>query len=774
MKESFAETSKISFLGWLATVGTSLCFLPTTTNQSYVFTGAFVSGIVVLAGVGLRWARTPAVGVLAIQLVLLVEVLLLGFGEKLKFGIFPTTATFAGIRDIIDSGMDVASRYAAPAPESAGLTLLVVLTIGIVAVLVDFFAAGIRRVPLAGLPLLTMYTVPVTALPDGIPVYGFLPGAIAFVALLLADERERLAHWGRLVTRTANPSEQPTMDMSGLVSSGRRISFIAVSCAVVLPIFIPAFSASLIDTGRGTGSGDGDGPQLSFNDPMVSLASSLRQPEPVDLLKVSSPISPDYLRLVVLDQPGPNAWTAKTLDLDDTIDIDSVLPDPTGVSEGIATTQRQMSIEAQDAFPKNSTWLPVPYFSQFVDIDSPWGYVPRDQTVTATTETSAASLGGYDVTFSESLPTPDQLTSAASAPSDIQEEFGVVPDGIPSDIGTTARAVTLEARTSYEQAVLLQNFFRDSDQFDYDLDAGYGYGYQAMSQFLDKRRGFCQHFAATMAMMARTLGIPSRIVVGFLKPERTEDDGRYVLTSHNVHAWPELYFDGAGWMRFEPTPGVGATLPPWASSTLGPGGGTIDPTLTLPTDSQLTEDPRTERPSGAAADDAAGGGGGGGTAPSRVWPFAILILALVFVPAALRRGIRRSRLNRPVDESAAAEMAWLELRDHVRDLRLPWTGSMTPRARERSVAPLLMDDDAGLVALGRLALSVERSRYASTPLAGSSPGQDAATVMDAINRGAERGQRVRAFLWPSSLWPDLRAAWEAFTRRRQEPEPTAD
>lgn len=144
-----------------------------------------------------------------------------------------------------------------------------------------------------------------------------------------------------------------------------------------------------------------------------------------------------------------------------------------------------------------------------------------------------------------------------------------MPADIPAIVGETARAVTAGATDDYERAQLLQDFFRDRDEFSYDLDTGYGYGYQAMAQFLEERRGFCQHFAATMAMMARTLGIPSRVVVGFLEPERNTGD-EFVFTSDNVHSWPELYFEGVGWVRFEPTQGIGAPYPQWAERTAVP------------------------------------------------------------------------------------------------------------------------------------------------------------------------------------------------------------
>ena len=65
--------------------------------------------------------------------------------------------------------------------------------------------------------------------------------------------------------------------------------------------------------------------------------------------------------------------------------------------------------------------------------------------------------------------------------------------------------------------------------------------------------GYCEQFAAAMATMGRTLGIPSRVAVGFLHPERSAGD-TWAFSTHDLHAWPEMYFGGVGWVRFEPTP----------------------------------------------------------------------------------------------------------------------------------------------------------------------------------------------------------------------------
>ena len=762
MKKSGVEQHRLTFLVWLATVATSLAFLPALSQQRYLAVGAALAAAVAVVGTLLRLVRTPAVVVLTVQLLAIVELLFLGYGRHLAVGVFPTRRSFEALSRQIENGMGVAQEYAAPAPASVGLLLMVVFFIAAMAAVADFLAVGLGRVPLAGLPLLALYTVPVAAVVDGVPFYGFIPGAVAYLALLMTDERERLTHWGRQVTRTAAASPGG-MDTSGLTAAGRRISLLALGAAVVLPIVVPGFSSTLF--GHPVGKGSGGGGELTFNDPMVSLASGLRRPDPVDLLSVTGDTQPQYLRLTALDIPEENAWTSRSVDLDKTLPLRHMLPRPTGMAPDVPTQQHSMTVALEDEFPSDSVWLPVPYLLRYVDVSDSWSYVSADQTVIADSKVAAASLPPYDVSYS-TMDLPElRLKAAGAPPADIVQRYGTVPAGIPAVVVETAQSVTAGATDDYERANLLQSFFRDRGEFSYDLDIGYGYGYEAMALFLEERRGFCQQFAATMAMMARTLGIPSRVVVGFLEPER-RSGGKYVFTSDNLHSWPELYFEGVGWVRFEPTQGVGAPFPQWAERTSAP-------TPSLPTENiptgplEATEPtPSIDPTPAASAPNDGGRGSGGGVTLSAGWLVPIGALAILFLPAALRTAVRRGRMTRPLDEAAAAESAWLELRDFIRDLRLPWTGSMTPRARVRSVAPLLRDDDEALGALRRLALSVERARYARSLPVDAEPAADAKTVMAALSRGSQRGERVRALLLPASLLGELRATW-----RRQRPRP---
>ena len=124
-----------------------------------------------------------------------------------------------------------------------------------------------------------------------------------------------------------------------------------------------------------------------------------------------------------------------------------------------------------------------------------------------------------------------------------------LPDNVAGVVSDLATQVTAGATTDADKLLALQHWLRS--EFTYDLTASASD--DAIEVFLQTRSGFCEQFASTFAVMARTLGIPSRVAVGFT-PGELAADGSYRVTGSNAHAWPEIWFDGIGWIPFEPTP----------------------------------------------------------------------------------------------------------------------------------------------------------------------------------------------------------------------------
>jgi len=116
-----------------------------------------------------------------------------------------------------------------------------------------------------------------------------------------------------------------------------------------------------------------------------------------------------------------------------------------------------------------------------------------------------------------------------------------------------ARRVTREADNPYDAAIALQDYLR---QFRYEIKvASPPPDRDAVDWFLfTSKEGYCDYFASAMAVMARSLGIPSRVVSGYNTGTLNQETGLYEVRQENAHSWPELFFPGYGWVSFEPTP----------------------------------------------------------------------------------------------------------------------------------------------------------------------------------------------------------------------------
>ena len=125
----------------------------------------------------------------------------------------------------------------------------------------------------------------------------------------------------------------------------------------------------------------------------------------------------------------------------------------------------------------------------------------------------------------------------------------------------------------YGAAVAIEAWLRTTGGFVYDEQppAPTG-GVPPLAHFVDSgRRGYCQHFAGSMALMLRFLGIPARVAAGFTSGKYR--DGVWTVTDHDAHAWVEVWFPRFGWLSFDPTPGRGELAADYSSSspTFNPG-----------------------------------------------------------------------------------------------------------------------------------------------------------------------------------------------------------
>jgi hypothetical protein len=265
-----------------------------------------------------------------------------------------------------------------------------------------------------------------------------------------------------------------------------------------------------------------------------------------------------------------------------------------------------------------------------------------------------------------------------------------------------------------------------------------------------------------MAIMARIIGIPARVAVGFLE-SRAAGPNQYEFSAHDLHAWPELFFPGAGWVRFEPTPGVRAgTVPTYTSADLAPAASnTPSPSATRPSDLLPSR--------GASPDAGAGADDGGSSFPWLVVvPVALgllLVAALVLLPAFVRRKRRDRRLLGDIED------LWLELRDQCVDLGHGWPHGRSPRATGAWLADWFGSTEAdgdterprhgpeqnpdAVRALDRLVEQIERARYSRSAdsVDNEQAMHDVRTIEDALDHGVGPRVRRRSRWLPRSLRP---------------------
>ena len=703
------------------------------------------------------------------------------------FGFFPGPAALRLLHQTLSDGFSDTTNLAAPVPVTRGLSLLTTGGIGVVAVLVETLATGLRRPAVAGLPLLAVFTVPAAILDNGVGWQPFVFCSAGYLALLLAEGRDRITRWGRPVRaqrftradapplvpparRPADGSRPPAGPHAGggrvvtsqLTSLGRRVGAAAIGVAVVVPVLIPGLHSGWFGTHHTAGAGGLGGSGGTTINPIVSLRRDLQQTTPQPLFSYTTTGSPDYLRMLTLDKFDGTQWTPAATTSGQDVDANQTLPPPGNVTvkpKGAVTTDIDVS-------GLKEPFLPTPMVPTKLKARGDWRYNPN--TMVLYSEHSSTVHLRYQVTSTAYDPSQDFLNAVVNDPGDSAvKPYLTVPSGLPAAIKAQADNIVAEAHanTSYQIAVALQNWFQTN--FFYDTSVQ-GSSANALVSFLNDKRGYCEQFAATMALMARMEGIPSRVDVGFTPGAKIPGTNTYLVTTADAHAWPELYFTGVGWLRFEPTPrSDGQTTRPDYSNATGAAATAVPTNVPVPTGAPgLPQGVPTPHEGGAAATPTAKSGGGGIGSVFGHLPVGWLVVLSILVLGALspflaRWWISRRRWTDADTAAAQAHAAWEELGDDLRDIGLEWRGdSDSPRRAAAAVLATrrLHYDQTAQLALSRLARAEELARYAgpssarahTRELADANLREDEKVVRRALFDSVPRGRRLRARLMPPS------------------------
>jgi len=749
---AWSEQWRVTLWAWLATVGASAMVWPLVEDHTYLVHGGGGAAVVTAVGAVLRARRLPWPVILLVQLATLTQwcVLVYARGEAL-LGVVPTKAALVELGHRIDSFIDVSNQYVAPVPDHPDITMALAVFMLALGLAVDAVAVTFRKVPLVGLLFLAIYMAPVSLLGGDVSWFVFLPGAAGFVFLLAADERERLIHWGRQIRASGSTWEDPReeSDPGGIRAVGRRIGLGAVAAAVVLPALIPTLSPQYFgESGSGGGEGSTGAGETRVSNPVLDLKRNLTEQNSAVLVRFSTDQpDPSYLRIASLDDFTGNQWQPGARSAETGVSSDAELPRVPGLGSTVPRASYRYDVEITDEL--DSSWLPLVYAPTTIQADQRWNVDEINLDATATEDDQSTAGTRYSFTTTIVQPTALMLRGSTDPPEPLAP-FTALPSGLPPVIAAEARKVTAGATTPFDQAIALQAWFRNKGGFRYSIEAEPGTGLETIESFLTSERvGYCEQFASAMALMARALNIPARVAVGFLQPESI-GAGQYQYRGTDMHTWPELFFEGVGWVRFEPTPAVRTgDAPDFANSAQG----TQDPGQTGgPTDDPL---PREEL---AIPEDPAAASTGSGDDGSGLWTAAAggigggaLLLVLAATPRLLRAARSRSRWGGADHPAAVAEAAWAELRDNVLDLRLPWDAGATPRGMGRQLRARIREEEGCVRALNRIVLATEQGRYARAVRDPHQLRQAVDTVTAALAATRSARQRWWATWLPVSL-----------------------
>jgi transglutaminase-like putative cysteine protease len=757
---------RIACAAWLATLAAACALLPLVDGADWLIQAAVLLAAQSGAGMLLRW-RGVLNGIVVIaqaatSLVLLTAVAVPGHATA---GVLPGPAAFDRFGQLLSAGAEDIGHYVAPAPATDGIRLMIFGGVLLIGLIVDQLAVPLRSAAAAGLPLLALYSVAAGVAQDASGWPYFACAAAGYLVLLLAEGRDRLGKWGRFLSGPghghAMTAHDQTLAATPRARAGRRIGAVTLGIAVLAPALLPSLGEGLFDLDEGSGSGSGAGGFTAVN-PVVSLQDQLTQPENRTALTYRSdgPAPGEmYLRLTALDQFTGEEWRSSGWH------ENRIPPSPwpvPGLSTGVAITSVTTTIVAENTYAQSS--LPVPYPARGIEIGSGdtdgWLYDRGSQTLVSGSARRTSAGLTYQVEHLVVEPTREQLVAAPEPPEELQEYYTRLPDSLPSGVVDIARQVTRGAANDYERATALQDWFAREGGFRYDTSVASGSGSDAIVNFLNQKEGFCVHFAFSMATMARSLGIPAQVAVGFT-PGGLRSGDYYEVGIHNAHAWPELYFEGVGWVRFEPTPGQGS-VPQYArpeSDTpdqerpeepreeTGPSptvpGPSASPTVADRCDPSVDGSCENEPRTPESDDDQAG---------LPFWPVlwtggGLLALAVLGGPLLWRVRARSRRLA----PEAGPLAAWRELNDTAWDFGIAPQSWETPRqiaGRVVRVADLPQESAAAVL---RVATAVEEELYAPR---GARPERKLAHDVRAASAGlratAGRWARLRALLLPRS------------------------
>ena len=619
-----------------------------------------------------QWSTALTASVTAAATALVLSAILAG--ETTAYGL-PTVATARRIGHLLDVGWSVFRIGVAPVAPHRGVVLLCAIAISAGAVAAD--AIGRRKDTTVGAlgPTLVLFVLTGTLGSGDLRVLTTVGYVAAALAAMVIANATRLSH-----RRTWFTGRRLASD-AAVLRSAAGLGAVALLAGLVISPLVPGVDSSALLKYRSHRGNGGQGGLRDYQtvSPLVDLRQRLGSQSNDELFRVISP-RPLYWRLVALDRFDGQVWSV------------------TSEARDAATAFRNVSKRNAVRQDFNITglgdqWVPA----AFAPVSTTMGnarIIPESVTLIAPNPIPGQR---YEVLSRiETPPTPaEKLATNRSVPGAMQRSLDL-PSEFPDGLRRQARAITANATTPYARAEALQQFFT-GDSFTYDLSVPPGDNSEAIGAFLRIRHGFCQQFAAAFAALARAVGLPARVVVGFTPGDFDAANSEYVVRGRNAHAWAEVWFAGLGWRTFEPTPSgssPGQADPRVQVSPPLPIVGAITTTTTLATPTSSVRPGANSSSPGRRQSEiisTTSRSNRAGSSLRTVAAIAIPVMALIAgLVVAIGRLVARRRTRRrrrrapdPTDRMAGA---WREALEACARAGLPVSVALTPNEQVESLA----------------------------------------------------------------------------------------